>query len=445
MPAAKPRLGVTLRQERKRRLMTVRDMAEALREAAPAGRERESVPRLTDLMRMYRNWESDRYGVSERYQVLFCRVFDMTLERLLVGSHCGMDTGGRDVFWSAEEDDVERRRMIQALAVLGGAAMSPMAQALQAIQANAEAGLGRGVAAQLDDWEETLVEYGFTYLTTPPQRLLGELAADLVSVQSMRIKEGHPEYTRWCRVTGGLSGMMAKTLSLLGQAREARPWWSTAQHAADTSGDVELSLWVSGEHLIHGLYQQRPVPVLLRQSDAVLGRLPHHPCAGLATLRSLRAQTLATVGRPDEAAAEIRQAEEVFVRLPAEVTRETNSTLAWGEDCLRYTEAWVYAYSGSQAELDASSERALDLYGNADRRSTTQIRLIQAFSRVRTGDVTEGIKHASSAYAACRAEQRTAGITRLADLVMENVPSGQRAAPSVTAYRELLSAPKATK
>src|SRR3954467_11967617 len=296
MPAAKPRLGAALRKERKKRLMTVRDMVEALRDAAPTERERESLPRPADLMRMYRNWENDTHGVSERYQMLFCRVLGITVEQLLAGSRRGADTEGHDVSL-AEEDDVERRRMLQALAVLGGASVSPMVEALRAIRAKADVGLGRGVSAQLDDWEATLAEYGYTYLTAPPQRLLGELAADLVSVQSMGIKDGNPEYSRWCRVTGGLAGRVAKTLSNLGQTREARRWWSTAQHAADSARDADLSLWVSGERLIHGLYEQRPVPVLLRQSDAVLGRLPHRPCAGLATVRTLRAQALATAGR----------------------------------------------------------------------------------------------------------------------------------------------------
>lgn len=273
--------------------------------------------------------------------------------------------------------------------------------------------------------------------------MLGELAADLVSVQSMGIKDGNPEYSRWCRVTGGLAGMMAKTLSNLGQTREARPWWSTAQHAADRARDADLSLWVSGERLIHGLYEQRPVPVLLRQSDAVLGRLPHRPCAGLATVRTLRAQALATAGRADEAGEELRRAEEVFVRLPAEVTRETDSTLAWGEDCLRYTEAWVHAYSGSSAKLDASTETALELYGHTDRRGITQIKLLQAFGHVQAGDVTEGVKRACAVYDACPAHQKTTFVTRLADLVWETVPARQRAAPSVTAYRESLSVPKA--
>ena len=74
----------------------------------------------------------------------------------------------------------------------------------------------------------------------------------------------------------------------------------------------------------------------------------------------------------------------------------------------------MYAYSGSEAELDASTERALDLCGNTKQRSATQIKLLQRFGRVHAGDVTEGIKRAASVYAACPAEQRTAGITRLA-------------------------------
>jgi hypothetical protein len=422
--------------------MTVRDMVEALREAAPTERERRSLPRTTDLMRMYRNWESDKYGVSERYQMLICRVLDMSPERLLAGSSPRHDTEGRDACPPVEEDDVERRRMLQALAVLGGASMSPMADALHVIRANAEAGLARGVSAQLDDWEETLAEYGYTYISAPPQRLLGELAADLVSVQAMapRIGEAHPEYTRWCRVTGGLSGLMAKTLSILGHAREARPWWSTAQHAADTARDPELSLWVSGERLIHGLYEQRPIPILLRQSDAVLGRLPHRPCSGLATVRSLRAQALATVGRTDDARKDLHDTEEIFTRLPAEVTRDTDSVMAWGEDCLRYTEAWVHAYSGSRAELDAATARALQLYADTDRRSAVQIKLLQSFGHVQAGDVTEGVKQAGSTLHACPPRERTAFIGRLADLVMEAVPAGQRAASAVTAYRESLSA-----
>lgn len=121
MPTAKPRIGATLRKERKRRLMTVRDMAEAIRAAAPDERERESLPRIADLMQMYRNWESDTHGVSERYQMLLCRVFGIPPDELLAvaytewssaltGSRIAVETGGDDAFRLPEGDEVERDR-----------------------------------------------------------------------------------------------------------------------------------------------------------------------------------------------------------------------------------------------------------------------------------------------------------------------------------------------
>lgn len=457
MPAAKPRLGATLRKERKRRLMTVRDMAEAIRAAAPDERERESLPRIADLMRMYRNWERDTYGVSERYQMLLCRVFETSPDDLLVaaysewssalaGSPVGVETGKHDAFRLPEGDDVERRRMLQALAALGGASAPPFSEALRRLHADVDASLGRGVAAQLDDWEATLDEFGYTYLAVPPQQMVGELAADLASVRSIgpQVKEGHPEYTRWCRVTGGLSLLMAKTLCNLGQSREARPWWSTAQHAADTSGDTDLSLRVAGERLTRALYAPRPAPTLLRQTDALLARAPG-PCAGLGHVRAARAQLFATEGRTHQAEQEIREVNEVLLRLPAVITQRGDSTLAWREDRLRYTEAWTHAYSGAREQLDVATEQALHFYGPGDPRSAMQIKLLQAFGHVRAGDVTEGTKHAAAVYGTCPDEQRTTLITRLAGLVWDAVPADRRNAPSAVAYRELLAGPSGRK
>lgn len=459
MPAAKPRIGATLRKERKARLMPVRAMAEALRNAAPDEHERESLPRLVDLMRMIRNWEANVYGVSERYQMLFCRVFDITQEQLLsneaprsesgLGTSLGeADTPGDDEGSRArEEDEMERRQMLQALAALGGASLSPLTEALQTIRTCVEASLGRDVSAQLDDWEATVAEHGYSYLAVPPQQLIGELAADLVSVQSIRprINEGHPQYTRWCRITGGLAALVAKTLCNLGQARDARTWWSTAQHAADASRDLDLSLWVGGERLMHGLYGRRPIPVLLHEAKTIISQTPTRPCAGLAHVRTLQAQLLAQTGQAGQAAAEIRRAEEVFVQLPAEVTQDVGSIMCWGEDRLRYTEAWVHAYSGSPEQLDVATTKALQLYEHADPRSATQIKLLQAFGHIRAGDITEGVKHASSTYEACTTEQRTTIVARLADQVWDAVPAKQRTIPAAAAYRELLAVPSSRK
>lgn len=293
-------------------------------------------------------------------------------------------------------------------------------------------------SAKMEEWEQAVSDHGYGYLALPPAQLVSELAADIVDVQTFkpRIREGHPLYSRWCRVTSGLAWLMAKTLCNLGHVQESRGWWTTAQHAADASGDKDLSLWVSGERLTRGLYERRPAAVLHRQAEAATAH--QRSCAGLSQIYTLQAQVYALEGRAVEATRKLRDAEAVFARLPADVTRDTGSAWGWGEDRLRYTEAWVYAHLGDTAPLDLSADRVVGLVEYADPRSATQIKLVQAFGHVRAGDMTEGISLATSTYEAWPVEQQTTIIGRLAEEVWEEVPPDQRSVPSAVAYRELV-------
>src|SRR5690606_32964430 len=145
----------------------------------------------------------------------------------------------------------------------------------------------------------------YSYVLEPPQALLQDLATDLVTLQLVTGRRaGGQMPPAWCRVIGGLAALMAKTLCNLGQSRVAREWWATAQHAADASGDRDLSLWVRGEQLVHGLYEGRPPVILLRKADRTVagdgGML-----RGMLHVRSVRAQLLAIEGAPGAAAAEL--------------------------------------------------------------------------------------------------------------------------------------------
>lgn len=191
---------------------------------------------------------------------------------------------GADALAVEEEDNVERRRLLHSLAVLGAAAaVSPAAIALEAIRTSVSDAF-MATDRDVQYWEERVVEYGYTYHPTPPQELVVELAADLVSVRLIMARIGaHTaanQYPDWCRVAGALSGLMAKTLSNLGHTEEARQWWRTAQAASDTSGDIGARLWVHGEKTIHGLYEQRPLPLVLRQASEVIDLAQGHPCPG---------------------------------------------------------------------------------------------------------------------------------------------------------------------
>lgn len=345
--------------------------------------------------------------------------------------------GGTNTHNPDEDDEMQRRTLLQALAALG-VTSAPAVEAIQHIRFSVDRAIGGADDRHLDDWEETVAEYGYAYTALPPHRLLKDLAADLVAVQQSDSRSTAGRLPAWHRVTGGLAALMAKTLSNLGEPRLARDWWRTAQHAADTSGDRDLALWVSGERLMHGLYDGRPPMILLRTANQVVERTSAAPCRGLADVRSVRAQLLALNGPAGRAEGELRACEEIFEQLPAKVTADTQSVAGWAEDRVRYTEAWVYAHTGDRDRLDASVARAKEVLPADDPRIRVQLDLLRAAGHVRAGDATEGVRHAQAVYRAQPVEHRTAMVTSLARRVADAAPADDGDAAIITAYRELL-------
>ncbi|MGH3565892.1 MAG: hypothetical protein ACRDRH_07630 [Pseudonocardia sp.] len=365
---------------------------------------------------------------------------------LQVGTQPGHTSMGADAHAVDEEDNVERRRLLQDLTILGAAiAASPSGIALETIRASVSDAL-MATDRDVQYWEERVVEYGYTYQPTPPQELVVELAADLVSVSlimgSMRKYGATHQHPEWCRVTSALSGIMAKTLSNLGRTEEARQWWRTAQETSDTSGDIGARLWVRGEKLIHGLYEQSPLPLVLRQASDAIDLARGHPCSGLAHASTARAQALAVAGGCEAAREELARTEDILNRLPSHISNDLDSIHGWGETRLRYTETWVHAYSGDAVRTDAAAEQAKALYPAENYRTPVQIELLQAFVRTQSGDVTEGIRHAHATFVKLPPVHRTTMIIKLAQRVLQPVAAGARKRADVTAYRELLAFPR---
>jgi transcriptional regulator with XRE-family HTH domain len=338
-----------------------------------------------------------------------------------------------------EDDEMQRRRLLQALAALG-VTSSPAFDALRHIRAGMDRAVGRDEGSHLDELEEVVADYNHTYLVLPPQALIRELAPDLVNVQQITAKryKGQPP-PGWCRVTAGLSAIMAKTLCNLRQPRIAREWWSTAQHAADVSGDRDLVLWIGAERLVNGLYERRPTTLLLRRADELVGHAPATPCRGLVHVRTVRAQLLALERSPADADAELRACAEIFQAMPGTITGDVHTLEGWAEDRLHYTEAWVRAHTGDRDGLDDAVARAHQVLPDDEPRVHAQLRLLHASGHVRAGDVTEGVKHAHNVYAAQPVEQRTSMVTGLARLVLEAVPVRSADDQVVVGYRELLA------
>jgi len=352
-----------------------------------------------------------------------------------------LQTATEDERISAEkeaEEEMERRNLLRGLAALGIAA-SPIAEALETVREGFGKVFDYDDRNHVDDWEEAVAEYGYAYHATSPIKLIPDLAADLVAVRSIayRLTKDDAEYRGWCRVGGALSVLVAKTLYNLDYPRESRQWWRIAQHVADASGDLELSLWARGEHIFQRIYQHHPAQIILRQIEEGKSHACDHICGGLADMSASRAQVLALVGGGKAAEDELRQAERILGQLPS--TALNASVMGWGEDRLRYTETWVYSHLGNEIKADAAALRAISLYSAADSRSPTQVKLMQAFARIRSGDISEGIRQAQLVYGELSVDQRTAILDSLARKVLNHVPAQVHSRPDVVAYRELLA------
>ncbi|GAA4232077.1 hypothetical protein GCM10022254_31050 [Actinomadura meridiana] len=337
------------------------------------------------------------------------------------------------------DSDVERRQLLESLAVFG-VAISPATRALENIHASLERTFGDSDRRRIDHWEEVTTEYGYSYITRPPEQFAQDLAVDLVGIRLIMrdIDTDSFVYKEWCRIGATLSALMAKTLSNLGHTREARHWWITAQTASDDSDDVAARLWVRGERLVRGLYEQRSPHLLIKQANEASDLENGNPCVGLATIIGGKAQALALVGATDAAETELTHLERTFDGLPPKATEDSHTVFGFGEDCLRYTETWVYANCANSGKADISAAQAAQLYPPDDRRTPTQIKLLQAFGRTKAGDLTEGIQEASQAYGNLPVAQRTILISSLAERIVDTVPSAQQNRPEVKAYREVV-------
>src|SRR5438445_407766 len=118
-------------------------------------------------------------------------------------------------------------------------------------------------AADADEWDRIVHEYARSYYLTPTDRLLRDLTADL-SVLQVRLGGTDGTVQRGLARAGGqLAAISAVAWADAGETARAGRWWRTARQLADASGEIETRTWVRGREAVNGLYEQRPVPVIL--------------------------------------------------------------------------------------------------------------------------------------------------------------------------------------
>jgi hypothetical protein len=332
---------------------------------------------------------------------------------------------------------MNRRQLLVDLAVLG--LVAPLAGVEAVRQGLAAAIAGDRHAADADEWDRIVDEYARSYYVTPTDRLLRDLTADL-SVLQLRLGGMDSTLQRGlARVGGQLAAIAAVAWADAGELTRAGRWWRTARELADGSGDLEVRTWVRGWEVANGLYEQRPVSVILDWAAEATSITTPQPCVGTAGLYAGLAQTLAVAGRADEALVALERVADVTEQLPARVVADEGSMLGWPEVRLRHTQSYVHTWLGDTRHAYAAQEAALQIYPESLARDRAKMLLHRVACMIHDGDVGGGLAYAGRVLDSLPAQHHTESVYAIGRAAMRVVPAQERGRPEAAELRARLA------
>jgi tetratricopeptide (TPR) repeat protein len=339
------------------------------------------------------------------------------------------------------DDDMKRRALLlQAAALAGlGACGAASTLGLEVIrhELNRFTADDR-VTADVSEWQEIALDYGQTYPATEPAALLRALISDLSSLELAIHRQSDEAVQRQLLQAGALlAAFTAQTVANLGDPLAARRWWRTARRVADEAGDSYTVFWIRGREVVRAGYERRPVRVILQLVQEAEARLDEAPPEVLPQFFSGKAQTLVLAGQHAEAEQTLTRVRECFGKLPSP-SSQNDSLFDWGEERLRFAESFVYSHLGDFAKAEQAQQAALRLYPDSNLRSPAQIELQRALCLVRSGDLTQGTRHAQATITNLPVMHRIRPVADLGQRVLGSIPAHERRRGWAQEYRECL-------
>ncbi|SCF44486.1 helix-turn-helix domain-containing protein [Micromonospora mirobrigensis] len=347
----------------------------------------------------------------------------------VLGAHGALETAYASR--QAGDKDMRRRSVLQAM---GALAAVPAVDRLVGWEALRQ-GLSAAVDVDFDEWMDIVASYGRGYYLQPHDQLMAQLGRDLIVLQHQLAADNGQRRPMLLRAAGHLSVIVALSLVAQGHAMLAKRWWTSAQRAADESGDAETRVLTRAWNVVNGCYDGRSPTAVVALSEEVLPLVDATPSAATCGLLAGHAQALSLAGRHDDAVVAVRRLAEHVDALPAAVTAEVESLWGWPEHRLRHTESWVYTHAGDQRAAIAAQERALKLYPASQARLRTQVQLHQAAALIRDGHIPDGLRMAADLLDQLPREQQNELVRAVARQVVAAVPEGERRRP---VYGELV-------
>ncbi|MEV6254460.1 hypothetical protein AB0L97_14515 [Nocardia sp. NPDC051911] len=335
-----------------------------------------------------------------------------------------------------EVDDVQRRTFLLSTSAAGVG----MAFGLESARHGLNRAMSEGVPIDLEDWNETVREYGAAYVTHTSTELQEMLLVDVLGLEvALGLSRSASQRRELYKIGALLSQYMAQSIGDLGRRREGARWWRTARYAADCSGDPHTIMFVRGRKAIRGIYDGLDPEAIIEEIGKCDPLIADGPAVGRPSLLAARAQSFALLGRADEAESALNDLRETFADLPSSMTKDHGwHCWAYPEERVKFTESFVYSHLGDSRRAEEAQAAALNLYPPNSRRGPVQIELQRAICLVSAGDPTEGAGHATTTLAGLPIEHRTRFVMGLGEQVLAAVPKGQRRMRSALELHELL-------
>ncbi|MFE2911442.1 hypothetical protein [Kitasatospora indigofera] len=335
------------------------------------------------------------------------------------------------------DDPVKRRDLLRGALAAGitGTALAALAHTRQ----NLDLALtgNPSPAADIDHWAAAAEHYAYGYGGAAPSARLAEIVADVADLQPLLQRpQPAPARAELCRTAGQLSGMAAVVLHDLGEAREARAWFSSAASAAAESGDRRLHAWVLAREAMTPLTYGAPraAAALAEQARHVAGSTPS---AAAALAAAVAARAYALTGQREQALAALADVARLAERLDPAERSDTWLTLPEQKEQVHLSHA--YTLLGETARAREAQARALALTGPSSHQARTLLLLDGALCDQRDGDTGQACRGAVAALLALPADQRT-GLTRSRALELYRaIPAQRRGEQGVRDLRELIA------
>lgn len=290
--------------------------------------------------------------------------------------------------------------------------------------------------ASLDDWDQTIAEYGAATRDKPPILMIYDLANDLDQLNNaMAHCRTASALTRLTRVAAQITGLLVLSLVKLDDRAAFRRWARTARIAAVESGDSAVHAWVLMQEA-HGHYYSNDYATAIhvaRQAQATT----NNSCVGTALSAALEARAHAAMANHGETVHALDRAETIFAALGSESL--ISSAFGYTESSFRFHAGSAFTNLRDTTNAAKAHERALQLIPEGDYTDLAFVHIDRASCLVSDGDAGGAASYLIDRLAPLTNEQRRGIISVRARDVIRALPQSEKGRPEVIDLMDLLS------